>query len=123
MSSLFAISDQILVTHSQEDRVLRIWEIGDEGAECLHQLKLQNPVISMLYDNRTKCLAVMDKECKIGVFQRDFSGEAPVENAEAQVSKVEEQEEVAPDDQEIEDALDSDNFEMDDLQDIDLDDD
>lgn len=76
LSTLFAISDSILVTHSQEDCVLKIWEIGDDGAECLYEIKLKNPVISMLYDNRTKCLAVMDKECKIGVFKRDFSNNA-----------------------------------------------
>lgn len=74
----------------------------------------------MLYDNRTKCLAVMDKECKIGVFKKDFSGKAADEKSQAEVSNAEQAFEVAPDDQEIGDALDSDNFEMNDLEDIDL---
>jgi len=74
----------------------------------------------MLYDNRTKCLAVMDKECKIGVFKKDFSGKAAEEKSQAEVSNAEQEYKIAPDDEEIADALDSDNFEMDDLEDIDL---
>ena len=38
-------------------------------------MKLNSPAISMMYDNRTKCLAIMDKECKIGIFRKNFSGE------------------------------------------------
>jgi len=74
----------------------------------------------MLYDNRTKCLAVMDKECKIGVFRKEFGGKAADEKSQAEVSNVEQELKEAPDDEEIIDALDSDNFEMNDLDDIDL---
>ena len=117
ISSLLAISDQILVTHSQEDCILKIWEIGSEGADCLYQFKLVIPLISMLYDHSTKCLAVMDKQCRIAVFKRDF-----VTADEALSSQAIQAEVHAPDDEEIADAIDSDDFEMNDLENIDLDD-
>lgn len=116
ISSLLAISDQILVTHSQEDCVLKIWEIGSEGADCLFQFKLDLPLISMMYDHSIKCLAVMDKQCRIALFKKDFISADEQSQAEAEV-KVH-----APDDEEIADALNSDDFEMDDLENIDLDD-
>ena len=70
----------------------------------------------MMYDNRTKCMAIMDKECKIGIFRRNFSGEPEQEQqVEEEVQRVQ------PDNEEIPDALDSDNFEMNDLEGIDFD--
>ena len=76
ISSLFAISEEVLVTHSYDDSLIRIWRINEEGFSCLSEIKLKKPAISMEYDNRTKCLAVMDVDHQIGIFKRDFSGGA-----------------------------------------------
>ena len=59
----------------------------------------------------------MDKQCNIALFKKDFIAADEPSQAEAEV-KVH-----APDNEEIADAaLDSDDFEMDDLENIDLDD-
>jgi len=76
ISSLFAISEEILVTHSYDDSLIRIWLINADGFSCLNEIKLKKPAVSMEYDNRTKCLAVMDSDHQIGIFKRDFSGGA-----------------------------------------------
>jgi hypothetical protein len=48
----------------------------------LYTFKVQNPAIAIEYDPVTKCLAVMDNECKIGVCQRDLeTGEEPMSQA------------------------------------------
>ena len=76
ISSLFCVSEEVLVTHSYDDSLIRIWRINEEGFSCLNEIKLKKPAISMEYDNRTKCLAVMDSDHQIGIFKRDFSGGA-----------------------------------------------
>ena len=80
--------------------------------------------MAMLYDHRAKCLAVMDKECGIGVFKRDFAAaEKPVsgEGAEGEgAAELEQVDEEAAAEQEVVDEVNSDHFEMHDLEDLDL---
>lgn len=87
ITGILKISDEIMATHSSEDKVVKIWCINDEGCNCLHEFKIKNPVMAMEYDNHSKCLAIMDTECKIGLFKRDFSkgaeevSEEPIEKS------------------------------------------
>jgi hypothetical protein len=74
ISSLFAITDEVLVTHSYDDSVIKVWRLNDEGFNCLTNIKLKSPALTMTYDKGIKCLAVMDSECKIGVYHKDYIG-------------------------------------------------
>jgi WD40 repeat protein len=73
ITSIMKINDEVMVTHSCEDHVTKIWCINEEGCECLHELKTKNAAMAMEYDNHSKCLAFMDTECNLGLFKRDFS--------------------------------------------------
>ena len=96
---VMAISDEILVTHSQVDSMLKIWHLNEDGCKTLFEFQLKKPAISVVYDNVSKQLAVMDNECCIGFFKKDFeSGEEP-----------------KPDEEEIED-IDLENLDMEDLE-------
>ena len=82
ITDILKISDEIMVTHSSEDKVIKIWCINEEGCNCLHEFKIKNPVMAMEYDNHTKCLAFMDTECKIALFKRDFTKGAEEQSEE-----------------------------------------
>lgn len=93
ITSVFAISEEIITTCSAEDSTIKIWRLNQDGCECLKELKLEAPPISILYDNKTKCLVMMDKSLNLGVLQKDFdkkSEEAPAaltveEKAQSQI--------------------------------------
>ena len=80
---VYAISDEVLVTHSQSDCVLKIWRLNQDCCKTLYDIKLKKPAISIVYDNQSKQLAIMDNECNIGFLKRDFehSEEAAAEVA------------------------------------------
>lgn len=82
ITGILKISDEIMATHSSEDKVIKIWCINEEGCNCLHEFKIKNPVMAMEYDNHTKCLAIMDTECKIALFKRDFTKGAEEQSEE-----------------------------------------
>lgn len=73
ITGILKINDEVMATHSSEDKVVKIWCINEEGCECLNEFKIKNPVMAMEYDNHSKCLAIMDTECRIGLFKKDFS--------------------------------------------------
>ena len=62
ITSVFAISEEIITTCSGEDGIVKIWRLNQDGCECLKEIKLESPPISILYDNKTKCLAIMDRQ-------------------------------------------------------------
>ena len=40
ITGILKISDEIMATHSPEDKVVKIWCINDEGCNCLHEIKI-----------------------------------------------------------------------------------
>jgi len=72
ISTLFSISNEVLVTYSDGDKVIKIWKMDDTGCSCQQEFKLKNNAIALRYDSTAKCLAVMYKDCKIGFIKRDF---------------------------------------------------
>lgn len=76
ITSVFAISEEIITTCSGEDGIVKIWRLNQDGCECLKEIKLEAPPISILYDNKTKCLAIMDKSLNLGLLQKDFESKA-----------------------------------------------
>lgn len=94
ITGILKINDEIMATHSSEDKSLKIWCINEEGCECLYSFKTS--VLSMEYDNHSKTLAIMDSDLKLGLFKRDFSkkeeeeSEMPVKQAvaEEKVSEI-----------------------------------
>ena len=89
ITSVFAISEEIITTCSGDDGIVKIWRLNQDGCECLKEIKLEAPPISILYDNKTKCLAMMDKSLNLGVMHKDFDlqseevAEAPVVDEKA----------------------------------------
>lgn len=73
ITSLVKINDEIMATYSMEDKVIKVWRINGSGVECLNKIELKHKAISIQYDNMTKTLAVMDTQCNIGIFQRDYT--------------------------------------------------
>jgi hypothetical protein len=51
---------------------MKIWRLNQDGCSTLYQFKLKKPAISIAYDNQSKYLAIMDSECHIGFFKKDF---------------------------------------------------
>jgi hypothetical protein len=75
ITSLVKINEEVMATYSNEDKMVKVWRINGEGVTCLNEVQLKHKAISIQYDNMTKTLAVMDTECNIGIFQKDYSGE------------------------------------------------
>lgn len=73
ITSLVKINDEIMATYSMDDKVIKVWRINGSGVECLNKIELKHKAISIQYDNMTKTLAVMDTQCNIGIFQRDYT--------------------------------------------------
>ena len=72
------INDEVMATYSNEDKVIKVWRINGEGVNCLNEVQLKHKAISIQYDNMTKTMAVMDTECNIGIFQKDYSDEEEI---------------------------------------------
>lgn len=108
ITGILKINDEIMATFSSEDKVIKIWCINEEGCNCLHEIKINNHIMAMEYDNHTKCLAVMDTECKIAIFKRDFTKGAE-EQIEEKVSENKSEDKIS-------------DINMDDYENIELDD-
>lgn len=67
-----SISNEILMTYSQQDQILKIWKLDEEGCTCQREVKLKNKATSFQYDADSKTLAVFDDKCHISVAQWDF---------------------------------------------------
>jgi WD40 repeat protein len=76
ITSVFAISEELITTCSGDDSTVKIWRLNQDGCECLKEIKLEAPPISILYDNKTKCLVMMDKSLNLGVMQKDFDSKS-----------------------------------------------
>lgn len=72
ITSVLSISDEILLTYSQLDQVIKIWKLEGEECNCMNEIKLKNKAISIQFDSISQCLAIMDDQCQIGAIQRDF---------------------------------------------------
>ena len=82
ITAIKSISNEVLMTYSQGAKDIKVWRLTEDGSSHLYTFKVQNPAIAIEYDSVTKCLAVMDNECKIGVCQRDLeTGEEPASQA------------------------------------------
>jgi len=78
ITSIQSLTNEILLTYSSTDTLIKVWRLDDEGCKALNSFKLKQPAISIAYDNKSKALAIMDNECKLGVYQQDFViGKAP----------------------------------------------
>lgn len=75
ITSVLAISEQILITCSGDDGIIKIWRLSQDGCECLKEIKMDLPPISIIYDNQSKCLAVMDTSLNLGIFHKDFDSD------------------------------------------------
>lgn len=58
--------------------MIKIWRLGDEGCACFKEFKMPNKVSSIKYDSVSKCLAVIDEKCHIGLYQYDFENSKEV---------------------------------------------
>lgn len=83
ISTVMKLSNEILVSYSQADSNLKVWRLSDEECSCLYNMKFENPLIAIRYDNQSKTLACMDNECKIGVLSKDLVDGAQEETEEA----------------------------------------
>lgn len=72
ITSLLSISNEVLLSYSAQDQMVKIWRLGDDLCECFKQFTLANKATSIKYDPVSKCLAVMDDKCHIGIYQFDF---------------------------------------------------
>jgi hypothetical protein len=39
ITTVMKISSEVLISYSQEDSVLKVWRLGDEGCSCLYEMK------------------------------------------------------------------------------------
>ena len=122
ITSLVKINEEVMATYSNEDKMVKVWRINGEGVTCLNEVQLKHKAISIQYDNMTKTLAVMDTECNIGIFQKDYSGEGEQivqeEKVEvAQIEKTMEKEKTVEKVESEDDEIDYENFDMDALED------
>jgi len=99
ISSLFSISNEVLITYSNGDSVMKVWRLDENGCKNLYTVKHSSKLLAIRYDQQAKCIAVMDKDCRLGVCRKDLLVEDP---------------EKAPASEE-EDDIDLENIEMDDL--------
>lgn len=104
ITTVMKISNEVLISYSQDDSVLKVWRLNDDGCACLYEFKFQNPIISIKYDNQSKTLACMDCECRIGVFQKDLIGAQPLDSATAKAE--EEADEIDLENVDLDDSVD-----------------
>ena len=109
ISSIIKINDEIMATYSSNDKFIKVWKINAEGVECLNEIQLKKSAISIAYDNMTKTLAVMDSDCNIGIFQKDYTSAEDKASSEEKVEAVKSTSEV--------DDIDLENIDMDCLED------
>jgi hypothetical protein len=78
ITSILSISNEILMTYSNQDQPVKIWKLDDEGCNCLHEKRLEAKALSFKYDNETMTLAIFDEKCHISVVQWDFATDKAV---------------------------------------------
>lgn len=72
ITSLMSLSNEILMTYSHQDQVVKVWKLGEEVCDCFKEFKLKNKVTSIKYDSASKSIAIFDEKCNIGLLQYDF---------------------------------------------------
>jgi len=72
ITSLMSINNEVLLTYSMQDQMVKIWRLGGEECTCFKEFKLKVKAICFEFDATSNCLAFMDTNCHIGTFQYDF---------------------------------------------------
>ena len=73
ISTLVAISEEILVTYSMEDKAVKVWRFGDDGCKSIWDFKHSLEISSIIYSEKLSSLALLDIKGAVCFLQGDFS--------------------------------------------------
>ena len=53
ITSVIKLSNEVLITYSKEDSLLKIWRLNEEGCSCIYEMQYEKPLVSICYDEKT----------------------------------------------------------------------
>jgi hypothetical protein len=66
------ISDEILITHSFEEKLIKIWAFEETGCRNLWKIKSDSYIRKIQYSFDLQSLIVMDVQGRLAVVKGDF---------------------------------------------------
>ena len=60
ISTLVAISEEILVTYSMQDKAVKVWRFGNDGCNTIWDFKHSQEISSIIYSEKLSSIALLD---------------------------------------------------------------
>jgi hypothetical protein len=66
ITSILALSEEVLVTYSDGDRCVKMWQFVDQGCKLLKQTNLDESITQLKYHPQSDLIFTMDTKARIG---------------------------------------------------------